>query len=75
MSIDAAIARSARFLRDHHHDPSKYYVAGAHWGSWSEKAEEDVWSIDWVSREKGTKPPEFLIVIYDNTRVFFGGRA
>lgn len=75
ITVASAIARSRRFLREHHHDPSKYYVASAHWASASDKTEEDAWLVNWVARDGHTKPPAFLIVVRDETHVFFGSRA
>ena len=72
MSATAAIERSQRFLREHGCDPSKYYVSLAIWTCSVEKAEEDAWRIDWVARDKATKPQKYLILVRDDTHVFPG---
>jgi len=76
MSMESAISRSERFLREHGKDPSRYQVESADYGSYSDKPEEDCWSIVWLAKDSATaKPARLRVFVFDETHVFFGGWA
>jgi hypothetical protein len=40
-----------------------------------EKPEEDASRVDWAARDKGTKPQKDLILVQNETELFFGAEA